>query len=597
MFFQRLAAVLLLFALLFPRALPASQSKGVKEKEGKQASRIINDTVAISGGGQVVTVEEVKNRLSAPMAAHLPPGITPRIKVEETLRDALFENLAKAALRQEGIDGKLEGEVRVIRNRIVAFRFRNSVLVPRLKPTEQEMASLYPRKWVRARFHQITLATRTGAERALEEAKASPEKFLEMIRERSIGPKADVDGLTAFLEPLPFTFMLTPEMDAALFSLKPGEFSPVLASEIGYSVFRASEVHELSPTEIVEKKKKIEERLVRENEAVYLQALEQRYSPWNLFEADPTKAYSLLRTLLDKGEASTEEAVRAGDLRLSFESVAALRALFRTPNPGKEDPLSTMSWLNTLVKETLVPEALLAQAASEEGFRLSEEDTKAMQMRAERWLLDRFYDLRIEPSTKISAEEVRRFFEENRPSFRRSLRVDYRVIHSASLERIREAERRIFGKGRFEDGWKWAKKKGTNTALDGEEHAGVLVDDVKESVVRNALRGLRPGQCTGTLSFQGHYYIVSLDRVTEWEDIPFGQVEEAIRGNLYSTKREEALLRFFEANYPGMKIETDKNAVDHLVRFFEDVLDERTLKLLPGGISPPHGHRGQEEKN
>jgi hypothetical protein len=595
---MRIVRPALLLALITLHLLAPSESSAASrpaaggEKGGKAVSRPADNAMVLSGGGVSVTVGEAKRLLSQQMATHLSPGTTVRTKAETTVRDALYEKLAVAALRTSGFDREHGEEAKAIRNRVVAFRFLASVVDKRLAPSPAEEAARYPKVWARARFRQITLPTREEAEAVRAAAVADPGSFEATVRERSEAIKSTEGGLTAFLDPLPFNFMLTEEMDAALFSLRPGEFSPVLENALGFSVYQAVEFEAMAPEDVEAKKRKIAARILEEKRGVYLRALGERFPPYNVFTDDKTKAYTMVLAMIRKGEQSEEDAVRAGDTRLSFASVVSLRTLFKTPTAGKDDPIATMAWLDTLVRHSIVPDALLAQAASEEGFRIEEQYERATRERIERWLMDRFYDLRIEPKTKVSDEEARAFFDGNREMFRRARRVDYRVIETPSLEKILEAERKMAGDAGFDAGWKWAKGKKANLAHGGGEHKGALIDEVDGSTVRDALRGLPQGGRSGVISRGGRYYMVSLDRVDEWEDLSFEEVQGGIRGNLETRKRVEALTAFYEEKYPGLKIETDPAAIDHVVAFFENLIEERKVKGGSKGTPPPPGGKG-----
>ncbi len=395
----RAATLLLLLALAFaapPDASAAPRPSGGGKKTAESApSRPADNAAVLSGGGHSVTVAEGKRLLSKSMSTHLPQGVTDRRYVEATLRDALYEKLTVGALHATGADRQYAQEGRVIRNRIVGFRFLPSVVDKRLAPTPQEEAARYPRAWARARFRQVTFATAEEAEAARAAAVSDPGSFEALARSRTGGIKTTEGGLTAFLDPLPFNIMMTPEMDAALFTLRPGEFSPVLETPIGFSVYQAVEFRPMAPEDVAAKKRKIAERILDEKRGTYLGALRERFRPYNMFADNQAAAYALLLAFLQKGEGSGQEAVRAADTRLSFDSVMALRTLFKLPPMGKDDPVSAMGRLEALVRQSIVPDAILAQAAEEEGFRLEERDEAAVRERVERWQLDRFYDAKM----------------------------------------------------------------------------------------------------------------------------------------------------------------------------------------------------------
>lgn len=95
------------------------------------------------------------------------------------------------------------------------------------------------RRPFRARALHLVVASAEDAAR-LREAILKGEDFAEVARRHSLGPEADQNGDLGWRSPgeLPEAF------DDAIFSLKAGEVSPVVASPFGYHLFKLLEVKE-----------------------------------------------------------------------------------------------------------------------------------------------------------------------------------------------------------------------------------------------------------------------------------------------------------------------------------------------------------------
>jgi parvulin-like peptidyl-prolyl isomerase len=110
-----------------------------------------------------------------------------------------------------------------------------------IKVEEEEIRDYYERN--QTEFHltdrveasQILLPTEQKAVEVWEKLRsASEEGFRDMARAESIGPEAAEGGAMGLFE----GGQLPAEMEAAIFALKEGEISPVVASSYGFHIFR-----------------------------------------------------------------------------------------------------------------------------------------------------------------------------------------------------------------------------------------------------------------------------------------------------------------------------------------------------------------------
>ncbi len=83
--------------------------------------------------------------------------------------------------------------------------------------------------------------------------------FAELARERSEGPYAEAGGDMGYISP----GQLLKEIDVAVFSLKEGEFSDTVETNIGYHVFLVEEIQESRPLEFAEVSDFLKEQLYR----------------------------------------------------------------------------------------------------------------------------------------------------------------------------------------------------------------------------------------------------------------------------------------------------------------------------------------------
>ena len=118
---------------------------------------------------------------------------------------------------------------------------------PRLNPSETELQAAFDAQFgpaVRAR--QVVLATRSEAEAVHAELRQHPETFAAVARNRSIDHVTQ--PFSGMLYPIRRNTM-TPDVERVLFSLQPGEISPIMETFPGhFTIFRCEEY--LEPVDI-----------------------------------------------------------------------------------------------------------------------------------------------------------------------------------------------------------------------------------------------------------------------------------------------------------------------------------------------------------
>lgn len=143
-----------------------------------------------------------------------------------------------------------------------------------LRPTDAEIGEEYdrhPERWRRpeeAKVARIFTRVRADADRARARA-ASGDDFGELARTVSKAPDAPRGGALGWVR----RGDLPAEFEAAVFRLKPGEVSPVIAAEEGFLVFTVLERHPARTLARDEAAPEIRERLAREKADRYLDGL------------------------------------------------------------------------------------------------------------------------------------------------------------------------------------------------------------------------------------------------------------------------------------------------------------------------------------
>lgn len=149
--------------------------------------------------------------------------------------------------------------------------------------TDEEIASNYDenREYYSrpetVEISQILVEDEAEAEEIRKELGASPDRFAELAREHSIGPEASLGGKMGSFG----RGELPPSLERAVFSLKPGRLSDVVATDFGFHIFRLEQFVASRPLELEEVADAIRVELLRRksDEAIslYTESLRKRY--------------------------------------------------------------------------------------------------------------------------------------------------------------------------------------------------------------------------------------------------------------------------------------------------------------------------------
>ena len=143
-----------------------------------------------------------------------------------------------------------------------------------VKPTDAEIAEEYdrhPERYRRpeeARAARIFTRARPEADRARSQVSAG-EDFAEVARKVSRSPDASRGGAVGWVA----RGDLPAEFEQAVFRLKPGEISPVIATEEGFLIFTVLERRPARTLSREEAEPEIRQRLAREKAERYLEGL------------------------------------------------------------------------------------------------------------------------------------------------------------------------------------------------------------------------------------------------------------------------------------------------------------------------------------
>jgi len=161
-------------------------------------------------------------------------------KIEDIKESYSLEGGFDNALATRKIDyGQWKEELRkrIILEKLIAAEVNSKVKVKddEGKAYRRDHRGIYPKE-KRVHVAQIVVREREKAEAILKRLMRG-EDFAKLAREESIGPEAKAGGNLGFVS----QGFMPEEIDAAIFSQRPGEIGPVIRSPFGYHIFKIIE--------------------------------------------------------------------------------------------------------------------------------------------------------------------------------------------------------------------------------------------------------------------------------------------------------------------------------------------------------------------
>lgn len=296
---------------------------------------------------------------------------------------------------------------------------------------------------------------------------------------------------------------------------------------------------------------------------------------------------------------------------------------------GQDVPEAQKQQIRKRVVDMMVDQVLLEQKLKEKGLSVSDEavveeikkiagqqgqSMEDVEKEIQQWgmtLNDLKSQLRmklmmdklIEAETKdatVSAEEVRKFYDENpqhfdQPEQVKASHILVKVDPEATPEAKAEAKKKI------EDILKQVKAGGDFAAL-AKEHSdcpsaaqggdlgafgrGQMVKEFEEAAF-----AMKPGEISGVVETQFGYHIIKVTDKTEAGKVPFDEVKDQIEGYLTQQKRSEFWQTYSQKMRDDAKIEY--SAEEKALR---DKAEAEASKLAPSMQIQPQTQQAQPEK-
>jgi parvulin-like peptidyl-prolyl isomerase len=418
------------------------------------------------------------------------------------------------------------------------------------KATEEEIKAVYEKNMEEIILvQQIVVKSKEEAEEILKRIQ-SGEEFEAIARERSIAPSKKYGGR---LPPTGWGFMEA-AWERVAFSIAPGEISPIIKSRMGYEIIRLDSRKASTKPEFKEVRSQIkavlDRRQLEERGKAFVHFLRNKYavqmtgfelSLENLQKAREQKKEDPLATW--EGGKMTASSFAA---QLDFNLLATL-----FPDQAGEQIKGIL--------EEVVNEQLMVKESLARGYdKVPEVDQKVRQYR-EGLMENKLYGNYILADMKVTDEELRQYFEQNRQEF--VFPEKRRVAHilAASLDSAKDIFKKYKEGESFEALAKFYSKDSQN-AERGGELGWVGKGDILP-VLERTVFSLKAGEISDPVQTEAGHHILKLLEVRPAQLKDFTQAKKEVEKKVLQKKREGKILFWVDQLKAVAQVEINEEGI------------------------------------
>lgn len=217
-----------------------------------------------------------------------------------------------------------------------------------------------------------------------------------------------------------------------------------------------------------------------------------------------------------------------------------IRAMADTPQGKKE------------MIDTLVMRELILQQAAKDGVDKSKEVEEKLAELKKRIIVDTYLKKKVEEQSKLSDEELKKFYDQNQDKFKagEQIRASHILVKSeqeaqALLDQLKKG-------GNFEE---LAKSKSVDSSAAKGGDLGWFGKGNMVPVFEKAAFALQEGQLSGVVKSDFGFHIIKLTGKRPAGLQPFDEVKDQIKAAIMPQKQQQVFMQLKEDLKKGAKIE------------------------------------------
>jgi len=201
-----------------------------------------------------------------------------------------------------------------------------------------------------------------------------------------------------------------------------------------------------------------------------------------------------------------------------------LKAMADTPK-GRTEMLDTM-----IIRE------LILQQASKDGLDKGAEIEEKLQDLRKRLIVESFLKKKVESESKVSDEDMKKFYEQNKDKFKSGEQIKASHILVKTEKEAKDIQAQLKSGGKFED---LAQKSSIDSSSAKGGDLGWFGKGSMVPAFEKAALALKEGQISDVVKSDFGFHIIKLTGKRPAGIRPFEEVKEQIKGAIMPTKQQE----------------------------------------------------------
>jgi len=201
-----------------------------------------------------------------------------------------------------------------------------------------------------------------------------------------------------------------------------------------------------------------------------------------------------------------------------------LKAMADTPQ-GRKEMLDTM-----IIRE------LILQQAAKDGLDKGAEIEEKLQDLKKRLIVESFLKKKVEAESKVSDEDLKKFYEQNKDKFKSGEQIKASHILVKTEKEAKDILAKLKSGGNFEE---LAKKNSVDSSAAKGGDLGWFGKGSMVPAFEKAVLALKEGQISDVVKSDFGFHIIKLTGKRPAGIRPFEEVKEQIKGAIMPTKQQE----------------------------------------------------------
>lgn len=226
-----------------------------------------------------------------------------------------------------------------------------------------------------------------------------------------------------------------------------------------------------------------------------------------------------------------------------------LKAMADTPQGRKE------------MLDTMVIRELILQQAAKDGLDKGPEIEEKLQDLRKRLVVESFLKKKVEVESKVSDEDMKKFYEQNKEKFKSGDQIKASHILVKTEKEAKDLLAQIKGGGNFEE---LAKKSSVDSSAAKGGDLGWFGKGSMVPAFEKAALALKEGQVSDVVKSDFGFHIIKLTGKRAAGIRPFEEVKEQIKGAIMPSKQQEVFQKIKEDLKKTAKINVKEDVLNGL---------------------------------